>query len=101
MHISGREWRFQSSHLVKYATGTPDVALSIIGQVLPDLGAGIVRCARLRLEHRALGYFRHVEVPKLDTVPVWGVHDKQIGALDVPVHDVIVMESFQSLDQLY
>lgn len=102
-HVVRRKWRFQRSHLIEHAASAPNVAFCIVGLVLPHFGTGVVGRSRLRMEHCALRHLGHVEVPELDLLgPILRIdHDKQVGALDVSMHNVVVMESFQALDQLH
>ena len=101
-HVLRCEWRSQSSHFVEHAAGTPDVAFSIVGHVAPHFGAGVVGRACLGLQHGSFGHFGHVEVAKFDLggLALRAVHDEEVGAFDVAVHNVVVVQRFEALEEL-
>lgn len=101
-HVWGGEWRFQGGHLVEYAASAPDVALGVVRQVLPHLWACVVRRTCLGLEHGAFGYFGNVEISEFDLVrfAILAVHHEQVGTLDIPMHNVVVVECLQPLHEL-
>ena len=42
------------THFVGYAAERPNIGLKVVGLVLPDFGAGVVRCAGLRIQEALL-----------------------------------------------
>lgn len=55
------------------------------------------------MEHCALRQLGHVEVPELYLLgSIFRIdHDEQVGTLDVPMHNIVIVESFQAQDQLH
>ena len=98
MHIICIERWLQSDHLVYDAAQRPYIALEVVGLILPDLGTGVIRCARL-------GIVKTVLVGKLGNVHIADftcaifVHEN-VGRFDVPVHDVVVVEGFETAEHL-
>ena len=56
-HVLGREGRVEGDELVEDAAERPDVRLVVVGFVLPDLGARVVRRSCLRLQNSRLRNF--------------------------------------------
>ena len=54
--ICSKRW-YQGTHLVSYAAKRPYVALQVVGLVLPDLGACVVRRSRLSVQEASLSDF--------------------------------------------
>lgn len=88
VHVVSSERRLKSAHFVQHAAHAPNVALVIIGLVLPDFGAGIVGRTSLSLEKATLGHLAHVEIAEFDHT-ILG--QKDVRALNVPMHNLPVM----------
>ena len=56
-HVFGFEWRSLGDHFVQDAAQGPDVALLIVGLVLPHFGTRVVWRACLSMEHALLDDF--------------------------------------------
>ena len=99
-HILGLERRSKRGQLVKNAAKRPNIALEVVGSVLPDLRACVVRRACLSVQESAfvrahdLG---HIEVGELALTLT---ADEYVGALDVPVHDVQIVQRLQAAQTL-
>jgi len=66
LHALGPERWLKSDKFVEDTTQAPDVAFVIVGLVLPNLGAGVVGRAGLRVHEPPLGHLGDVEIPELD-----------------------------------
>ena len=90
LHVFSCERRIQGNQLVKDTAEWPDIRFVIIRFVLPDLRTCIVGCSCLCLENASLGYFRHIQISKLDH-PIFCEED--VGTLDISVDDLLGMQS--------
>jgi hypothetical protein len=95
VHVFGPKWRHKSQDLVKDTTKRPDITLAIVGQILPYLWTGVVRCSRLSIQHAILSNFANVEVAKYRG-PI--LIQEYIGTFDVSVVNVEVVEDAQGLN---
>lgn len=109
VHITATEGWLKSKHLVDDAAKGPDIRLVTVGLILPHLGGGVVRSARLRVVKPVLvGHFAHVHVAEFRLVKVPAFHlcrilvleHKNVGRLDVPMHDAQFVHGPQSIDRL-
>ena len=111
VHVPPAERRLQREHLVDDAAQRPYVRLVTVGLVLPDLGARVVRGARLRVVQAVLvGGLAHVHVAQFGLVEVAAVSlplaallvakEKDVRRLDVPVHDAQFVHGPQPVDRL-
>ena len=66
----------------------------VIGLILPHLRTGIVGCASLRLEETSLGHLTHVKVSQFEDALL---RQKQVGTLDVPMHDLPVVQGLKAV----
>jgi hypothetical protein len=94
--IFGAKGRVQGAHFIEEAPSGPDIAFATIFATFPDLRAGVVGGAGLRGTHPMLHDLRDVEVAQFDDPS----HEEHIGAFDVPVNDVVLVECFEALEQL-
>ena len=62
LHIVGPKRRFKRDGLVDDTAQGPNIGFSIIGLVLPDLRAGVVRSASLGFAHR-FANFANIHIP--------------------------------------
>lgn len=65
-HSRCSKWRLEGYHFVDDTPETPNISPVVVGFILPNLWTGVVRSACLRAEHALLGYFRYVQVAKLN-----------------------------------
>ena len=65
VHVVGSERGLQSAHLIRDATYAPQIALMVIGFVLPDLWAGVVWGTGLSAEQALPRHFTHVKIAQL------------------------------------
>lgn len=85
VHVTPAERRLQREHLVDDAAQRPQVRLVTVGFVLPDLGARVVRCARLRVVQAVLvGGLAHVHVAQFGLV--------EVAAVGMPLVAILVAE---------
>lgn len=67
------KWCFEGSQFVNYTAERPDIGSfhlslpQIVGRRVPDFGARVHGCSRLRAQHVSLYNFRHVHVCQLDS----------------------------------
>ena len=99
LHILALEGRKQGCHLIQNAANGPDVTLKVIRHVSPHFRARIVRCACLCANKPFLDvdHLRDIKVSQFALVVLV---DQNVRTLDVPVHDVQVMERLQARKRL-
>ena len=97
LHRLRPKWRHLHDHFIQDAAGAPYVRPVVVGLVLPDLGARIVRSASLSTHHPAFGNARYVHVAELDDT-VLGQED--VRTLDVSVADSEVMKGLEPANDL-
>lgn len=97
LEVVGPEGRPQRGHLVDHAAQRPDVALGIIGPVVPHFRTGVVGRAGLRARHTSLGHLRDIEVAQF-VAALRGAED--VGALQIAVQDVDLVEGLESAGHL-
>lgn len=85
------KWASEGRHLVQQATQGPDVTLGIVGLLPPDLWSNVVRGAHLRFGDTTiiLDHFGDSQISNLDLLLV---QQKDVGALQVPMKNVHVVE---------
>lgn len=91
LHAVGPEGRQPRAEFVEHDAQRPDVALGVVGFVLPDFGRALLGRPGLRLRQLvlALQHFRHVQVPQLHfLVPA----HEQVRRFDVAVDDVVQVQ---------
>lgn len=64
IHVIGFERGLQGCDLIEHTTETPQIALAVIGLVLPDLRTSVVRSACLSVEQTLLGHLGNIQVSK-------------------------------------
>ena len=62
LHVISSERWHQRTHLVEYAAQGPDITLTVVRLVTPDLRTGIVGRSRLCVAEAFFYYFADVEV---------------------------------------
>ena len=93
LHVFSRERRLKGYHLVEHASKRPDVALHVIGFITPHLRASIVgRSSLCVIKTPLVSYFGHVHVAQFSRKVFVEEH---VGALEVTVHHIKVMHSFE------
>ena len=97
LHVLGREGRVERYQLVEDTAERPDVTLGVVGFVLPDLWRSVVRRASLGLENARLSHFGNVEVSQLNVALLC---QEDVGALDVSVDDLLLMQRLQAQNHL-
>jgi hypothetical protein len=60
--VLGRKGWLQRAHLVDDLAQRPNVRLYVVGLILPHLGTGVVRRARLGVKESLLGHLRYIQV---------------------------------------
>ena len=60
LHIGRPKGRVERAQLIEDAAHAPDIALVIIGFVLPDLGTRVVRCASLSVKEPPLCHLGNI-----------------------------------------
>lgn len=96
-HSCGAEGRLLSDHFVEDTAKWPDIWSVVVGHVFPNFGAGVVRSTSLSTEHTSLGYFGDIEVTEFDNSLF---SQEQVGALDVSVADLEVVECLEASNDL-
>ena len=94
VHIGGAEWRFEGRHFVDDAASRPDIRLSVIRLVVPDLGRGIVWRPGLGVKESPLSYLRNVHVSDFCD-PVFA--EENVRRLEVSVQDFFVVQNLDAL----
>lgn len=98
LHVICRKGRLKCNDLIEDTAERPDVTLDVVRFVPPNLGACIVRGASLCVVQATLvGNLRHVHVSKLGSKILI---EENVRTLEVSVHDVEVMHSFEAPDDL-
>jgi hypothetical protein len=97
IHVSSSEGRLERSNFVEHAAQRPQVALIVVGLVLPHLRAGVVGSACLGVEHAFLGDLGDVEVSQLGSAVL--AHE-DVGTLHVSVEDLELVQRLQSFYQV-
>jgi hypothetical protein len=62
LHVTPAEGRVKRAHLEENAADAPNVALQVVGFVVPDLGAGVVGSSSLRFEQSLFGNLGNIEI---------------------------------------
>lgn len=65
VHVFGPKRWYQSTYLIYDTAQRPDIALAIIGEILPNLWRSIVGRSRLCIEHSLLRHLGHIEITEL------------------------------------
>jgi hypothetical protein len=98
LHILGCERRLESNHFIEDAAERPDIALDVVGLVSPDLRTGIIGRASLSIVQALLVcYLGYIHIAQL-CCKIFV--QKNVRALEISVHYVQVMHSFQASDDL-
>ena len=69
----------------------------VIRLILPDLWAGVIRSASLRLEQAALGYFANIKITHLDCSIL---REEDVSTLNVPVDNLAIVKGLQAVQHL-
>ena len=99
IHITSLEWRSKSGHFINDTSQGPYITLEVVRTVFPDFWARIVRRACLGMQEAFLvvDHLRNVEVSQLALT--CGT-DQNIGAFNIAMHYVEVMQGFQAAKAL-
>ena len=98
LHVICREGRLKCNDLIEDTTEGPDVTLDVIGLVPPNLWACVVRGTSLCVVQATLvGHLGYIHVSKLGSEIFI---EENVRTLEVSVHDVEVMHSFEAPDDL-
>lgn len=96
LHVPRLERRAKRAHLVDCAPKRPDIAFAIVGLISPDLRTGVIGSPRLRICQAPLQDLRHVQISEL----IVASGDKYVRALQIPVHDLQVVQHLQPIQQM-
>mmetsp|Transcript_12912 Transcript_12912/g.37926 ORF Transcript_12912/g.37926 Transcript_12912/m.37926 type:complete len:253 (+) Transcript_12912:1320-2078(+) len=99
VHGVGVEGRLEGEQFVKQAAKRPHVALVVVGAVLPHLGGHVVGRAHLGAREGVRG-LEHLGDAKVAEFYVLVVHHEDVGALEVAVQDVLLVEALQAVAHL-
>ncbi len=98
LHVFASERRDQRAELVDEAAERPDVRAEVVGLVFPDFRRSVVGRACLGEEELALRDLRDVHVSDHRDGLVFAEED--VGAFDVSVDDVVVVQELEALRDL-
>ena len=97
VHVISLERWLQMAHFVSYAAERPYVRFKIVRLVLPNLRAGVVRCARLRIQEALLGNLAHIQVTQFGCRILV---QENVRTLHVSMQNVQFMQTFEASDDL-
>ncbi len=98
LEVIRSEGRLEGCHLIEHAAQRPHIAFGVVRLVLPDFRARVVRSTGLGEGHILLEHLGDVEIAQL--VDVIGGNE-HIGALQVAVEYLAVVERMQSLGHMH
>lgn len=90
------EGDLEGAELVGEAAERPYVAFVAVLLARPYLGAGVVGSPSLGRAESVLSQLRNIQVPKLGD----SVCKENVGAFDIPVDDIVLVENPESLEEL-
>jgi hypothetical protein len=69
LHVIGAKWRNQCAQFVKETTHRPDIRLTVVWQIFPDLGTRVVRSPCLGVGELILLFndFADIQVPEFES----------------------------------